>query len=60
MKNRMAVIPGLQKKEVGGYSFCFFFLIRVMRFRDLEFVESIHQYNSRMVGRELSCKRVGP
>jgi hypothetical protein len=54
------VIPGLQRREVRGYSFCFFFLIRVMRFRDLEFVESIHQYNSRMVGRELSCKRVGP
>jgi hypothetical protein len=52
------VIPGLQRREVGGYSYCFF-LIRVMRFGDLEFVENIHQYNSRMVDRELSCKRVG-
>jgi hypothetical protein len=40
-----------------------------VRFRDLEIWEaftsitnlgSIHQYNSRIVGRELSCKRVGP
>ena len=35
-------------------------LIRVSRFGDLEFVENIHQYSSRVVGRELSCKRVGP
>jgi hypothetical protein len=35
------VILGLQRREVGGYSFCFF-LIRVMRFGDLEFVENIH------------------
>jgi hypothetical protein len=50
--------------------FCFVLLLfRVVRFRDLEIWEaftsitnlgSIHQYNSRMVGRELSCKRVGP
>jgi hypothetical protein len=52
------VIPDLQRREVGGYSFLFFFLIQVMRFGDLKFVENIHQYNSRMVGRELSCKRV--
>jgi hypothetical protein len=32
----------------------------VSRFGDLEFVENIHQYSSRVVGRELSCKRVGP
>ena len=37
-----------------------FSLIRVSRFGDLEFVENIHQYSSRVVGRELSCKRVGP
>jgi hypothetical protein len=37
------VIPGLQRREVGGYSFFCFFLIRVMRFGDLEFVENIHQ-----------------
>jgi len=55
------VIPGLQRREVEGYSFCLFFsLIRVSRFGDLEFMENIHQYSSRVVGRELSCKRVGP
>jgi hypothetical protein len=55
------VIPGLQGREVGGYYFCLFFsLIRVLRFGDLEFVENIHQYNSRVVGLELLCKRVGP
>ena len=55
------MIPGLQRREVEGYSFCLFFsLIRVSRFGDLEFVENIHQYSSRVVGRELSCKRVGP
>jgi hypothetical protein len=37
------VIPGLRRREVGGYSFFVFSLIRVMRFGDLEFLESIHQ-----------------
>jgi hypothetical protein len=35
-----SVIPSLQRREVGGYSF---FLIWVMRIGDLEFVENIHQ-----------------
>jgi hypothetical protein len=47
------------KEEKLEVIFCFF-LFRVMRFGNLEFVEIIHQYNSRMVGQELSCKRVGP
>jgi hypothetical protein len=33
------VIPGLQRREVGGYSFCFF-LIRLLRFANLEFEEN--------------------
>jgi hypothetical protein len=37
-----SVIPDLQKREVGGYSFCFF-LIRLMCFGNLEFGENIHQ-----------------
>jgi hypothetical protein len=35
----LCVIPGLQRREVGGYSFCFF-LIRLMRFGNLEFGEN--------------------
>jgi hypothetical protein len=63
------VIPGLQRSW-RLFFLCFvLFLFRVVRFRDLEIWEaftsitnlgSIHQYNSRIVGRELSCKRVGP
>jgi hypothetical protein len=37
------VIPGLQRREVGGYSFFLFFPIQLMHFGDLEFVENIHQ-----------------
>jgi len=49
------------KKRSWRLFFLFVFsLIRVSRFGDLEFVENIHQYSSRVVGRELSCKRVGP
>jgi hypothetical protein len=41
---RYFVIPGLQRREVGGYSFfVLFFPIRLMHFGDLEFVENIHQ-----------------
>jgi hypothetical protein len=40
------VIPGLQRREVGGYSFVFF-LIRLLRFGDLEFVEK--SFTSRAV-----------
>jgi hypothetical protein len=52
--------PVCKEEKLEVILFVSFFLIRVMRFGDLEFVEHIHQYNSRMVGRELSCKRVGP
>jgi hypothetical protein len=38
------VIPGSQRREVGGYSFLLFlfFPIRLMRFGDLEILEEKH------------------
>jgi hypothetical protein len=38
------VIPGSQRREVGGYSFfvVFVFSIRLMRFGDLEILEEKH------------------
>jgi hypothetical protein len=36
---RESVTPGLQRREVGGYSFCFFSLFRWLRFGKLEFEE---------------------
>jgi hypothetical protein len=43
----MGVIPGLQRREVESYSFCFF-LIRLLHFGNLEFEENhspVGQYN---------------
>jgi hypothetical protein len=38
-KDYLVVTPGLQRREVGGYSFCFFSLFRWLRFGNLEFEE---------------------
>jgi hypothetical protein len=58
------VIPGLQRREVGG---CSFFSSSGCCFGDLEFVENIHNKGSRIYlvwrlrwGRELSRGLVGP
>jgi hypothetical protein len=37
--HRFIVTPGLQRREVGGYSFCFFSLFWWLRFGNLEFEE---------------------
>jgi hypothetical protein len=67
MKNLHKLLKGehicdtrFAKKRSWRLFFLFVFsLIRVSRFEDLEFMENIHQYSSRVVGRERRASELG-